>query len=148
MCFILMGVININKEVRITKSREDYENSYECRRDNLWKEIKEDSDNGYPKVISYFVKSGRTPVSGEVFTPPSPSFECEIDINKCFTAIKSKMMTKSGKLRASMDNLKDYEVLAWSELLNYIWTEYRAKENEKLLLSKREWFMLFGTNKK
>ena len=127
-----------------------YENSYEFRKEWLWAEVKTDCDLGYPNIVSFFVKSGRTPVSGKVFTPPAPEFEIEIDIARCFTAIKDKMMTKGGKLRANMTDLKEYEVQAWSELLNYIWTEKRSGVESKLLLTKREYGMLFmsGTKNK
>lgn len=132
-----------------TKTREDYPDLYSYRAENLWKEVKEQEDIGYPLVISYFTPSGNTPITGKVFQPPSPEYKCECDIKECFTAIQDKMIVKSGQPRASMLKLKDYEIQVWAQLLDYLRFEYGSLGNRgNVTLTGAEWWLLFGNKNK
>ena len=130
------------------KRRDEYESEYEFRKENLWKTVKSDDDLGYPNIISYYVKKGNTPVSGKVFTPPPPDFKCECEIKDCFAKIKGKMHTKGGSLRAGMKDLKDYEITAWSALLEYLRFEWQEGVRGKVILTGAEWWLLFGSDTK
>ena len=126
-----------------------YSDSYSYRTSWLWTDVKDEDDIGYPNIISFFVPSKGTPVSGKEYTPPAPDFKCECDIKECFVKIKEKMATKGGQPRATMLKLKDYEVQAWSQLLDYLRFEWGVLDNRgKVLLTGSEWYMLFGDNKK
>ena len=138
----------MNETNKPSLKKEDYPNLYEYRRQWLSTFEKDDDMDTYPKSISFFCKSGDIPVSGVVFKPPQPEFSVEYDIKQCFGAIKDKMTRKDGKLRAEMLKLKEYEIQAWSQLLDYLRYEWGSLNNrEKVLLTKSEWFMLFGKDK-
>jgi hypothetical protein len=130
-----------------TKDPTLYSNLYEFRRDWLWTEVKEDSDEGYPNIVNYFCPKGRTPVSGRVFQPPKPDFKIDICIKRCFEAIKTQMTTKNGQPRASMLKLKDYEITDWASLLEYLRSEWQEGNREKVLLTGKEYYMLFPKKK-
>lgn len=138
-----------------------YSHPYEYSRDWLWSHVIEDDDIGYPKVYSYIEEEDisylqthgkRKPknITGYLkeFIPPSPDYKCEMDLKECFVAIKEKMTTKSGQLRASMLKLKPYEIQDWSCLLEYLRSEWQLRESDKALLTGKEWFMLFGVDNK
>ena len=131
------------------KTRESYTNGYEWRREQLWKDIKEREEETYPLVISYFnLRKDGVEVSGKVFTPPAPDFKCECEIKDCFAKIKGKMHTKGGSLRVGMKDLKEYEITAWSSLLEYLRGEWKDGERGKVLLTGAEWWLLFGSDNK
>lgn len=121
----------------------EYPNTYEERRDLLWRTVSDNDDLRYANVINFFVPRGRTSISGKVFTPPPPEFKCECNTRECFTKIKEKMVTKSGQVRKAMLNLPDYEITAWSNLLEYLRFSWQEGE-DKVLLTGKEWYMLFG----
>ena len=96
------------------------------------------------KVISYFCKSSEKdpPITGKIFKVPEINFNKNVDINKAFNAIKSRMCTKKGALRKSFENLPPHEVYDWSALLHYLRKEY--KDGKKTVdISYKEYRMLF-----
>lgn len=123
--------------------KEEYKNSYERRRSLLWRDIKDQDDLKPLNIINFFTPSGHTPITGKVFKPPEPEFKVEIDISKCFQAIKEQMSTKTGKPRASMLKLKDYEITMWANLLEYLRSEWSLGERGKVFLTGQEYYALF-----
>lgn len=136
-----------------------YSHPYEYSRDWLWSHVIEDDDIGYPKVYSYIDEEDITYLQthGKIrpknitgylkeFIPPSPEYKCEMDLKECFVAIKEKMTTKSGQLRASMLKLADYEITAWAALLEYLRFSWQCGET-KVLLTYKEYYMLFPSIK-
>ena len=131
------------------KTRDSYDNGYEWRREQLWKDIKDREEESYPLIISYFnLRKDGIEVSGKVFQPPTPDYKCNCEIKDCFVAIKKVMTTKSGSLRASMKDLKDYEITAWASLLEYLRSAWQEGERGKVMLTGAEWWLLFGDTKK
>lgn len=137
------------EKVKPSLNREDYEDAYSYRAQWLPVFEKDEDMEYYPKSFSFFCKSGSIPISGKVFQPPTPDFKCECDIKECFVKIKEKMVTKVGQPRATMLKLADYEIQAWAQLLDYLRFEWGVLDNRgKVLLTGKEYWMLFGDNKK
>lgn len=127
--------------------QKEYKNSYERRRDLLWRDVSDPDDVKHLNIISFFCPSGSVPITGKVFQPPKPDYKVEIDISKCFAAIKERMTTKSGQPRASMLKLKDYEITMWASLLEYLRSEWALGERGKVFLTGQEYYALFPKKK-
>ena len=124
------------------KQREDYTNNYEYMRENLWKEVKSPEEDSYPNVISYFVKSGRTPVSGKEAEIKPVEFVKEVCIKEAFQQIQAVMTTKNKQLRASMKSLQPWQEYDLIALLTYLREEWGNGNRGTVLLSWKEYFLL------
>lgn len=132
------------------KRREDYPDDYAFRADTLWREVISDDDICYPKIISFFVKSGNTLITGREVVPKQIEFVKEVCIKAEFQQMKALMTTKSGKLRASMQNLTPYQEYTLIALLNHL-REAWSDNEETVFLSWQEFYLLkeggFNKNK-
>lgn len=125
-----------------TKTKEDYSDLYSWRADNLWKEVSEPSDLSYPRIINYFVKSGKTPISGRQTKVKPVEYPKEMYIKEAFKQIELLMMTKGGKLRKKMENLQSWEEYSLIALLNYLREEWGNGNRETVQLSWQEFYLL------
>ena len=126
------------------KQREDYPNSYEWRRETLFREIydNDDIEGKYPNIISFFVKSGRTPVSGKEAEIKPVEFVKEVCIKEAFQQIQAVMTTKNKQLRASMKSLQPWQEYDLIALLTYLREEWGNGNRGTVLLSWKEYFLL------
>jgi len=133
------------------KAREEYENEYEWRRDTLHREIydRDDIEGQYPNIISFFVKSGRTPVSGEIAQVKPTEYKATMNIMDAFKAVEELMTTKKltkgrrNTLKASMKDLTQWESYDLIALLSYLREEYQVFGNRgDVQLSWKEFFIL------
>ncbi|AUR86287.1 hypothetical protein NVP1084O_080 [Vibrio phage 1.084.O._10N.261.49.F5] len=134
-----------------SKRPEDYENPYEYRRDNLWKVYpKEEGDDRYANIISYFVKKDRSQqydINGIVSEKP---FEILYDVDKAITQLQDVLFTKkrTGRVRGTyrkdfLDNCErqSYE---WFALMHYL-RQAKIDGANKVLLTKQEFAMIAPT---
>ena len=123
---------------------------YERKAAKLYSEMKDvDDPKNCVNIISYFCKrEGNSPeVSGKVFKAPETHYELVLPLDKVIALVNDKLFTKSGTVRKTMQDMKEYEIYEWGSLLLYI--EQAKKENcSKVLLSRREYALISPTKKK
>ena len=124
------------------KQREDYPNNYEFMRENLWKEVSDIDDIKYANVISYFCKSGQTPITGEIKQIKETDYKATMGIKDAFQKIQVLMLTKSKTLRKSMEALTPYQTYDLIALLNYLREQWSEGNRGEVMLSWREYFLL------
>jgi len=133
------------------KARENYDNEYEWRRDTLHREIydMDDIEGQYPNIVSFFVKSGRTPVSGKIAQVKPTEYKATMNIMDAFKAVEELMTTKKltkgrrNTLKASMKELTQWESYDLIALLSYLREEYQVFGNRgEVTLSWKEFFYL------
>ncbi len=116
---------------------------YEHKRENLWKDIKEDDDEGFIPIRSYFKQLGRGEqhVGGVAEPIPKPvvDFKRTYCPKKAIATLKRKMRQKT--------LWKPYEVNDWLGLLHYL-EQCKAEGAKKCLLSWKEVFIIEGQPKK
>lgn len=118
-----------------------YSDLYSYRDDWLWADVKETTDLKSPKVISFFCKSGTTPITGKVKQLPEPEYKGTMDIKEGFALLKELMHTKQGNLRKTMENLRDYEEYTLIALINYM-RECWVEKETTLHLTWTEYYLL------
>ena len=128
----------------------EYLNSYEKRRDLIQKEYHSwDEDGVYINCkgqhISFFTPSTNgSPVNGKEAKVFETNFTNSVNIKQAFSLVKDKMMTKGGKtLRKKMLTLKPYEVYDYAALLNYLRESWEEGNRGDVLLSYKEYKLLF-----
>jgi len=132
-----------------SKLKEDYESMYEYRRQWLSCFEKDSDMDYYPKSYSFFVKSGRTPVSGKIAQIKPPEYKATMNIMDAFKAVEELMTTKKltkgrrNTLKASMKELTQWESYDLIALLSYLREEYQVFGNRgEVTLSWKEFFYL------
>ncbi len=145
------------------KTKEDYTSSYEYMHDNIWREMRDSSDERYYPTFSFFRKRKQ----GESFdlsrTRDSKGVAClkvqelpvkvyeynkEVGITFCMNAIKERFVTKSGQTRKAIENLPVYTQRDWENLLHYLREEWESGNRSNVDLTGKEWWLLFGNDKK
>ena len=135
---------------------QEYENSYERRRDLLWRDIKDQDDLGYPNIISFFCKrkQGQKENSYVEYKPSIERYDKSYDINLVIALMKNKMLLKEAtrlpsgskkrvKMRKSFLEMKEYEKYTWISLQESVRYAVRNGE-ETILLSNKEIKILGG----
>jgi hypothetical protein len=123
---------------------------YERKAAKLYSEMKDvDDPEDCVRVISYFCKRGdnQPEVSGKVFKAPETHYELVLPLDKVIALVNEKLFTKSGTVRKTMSDMREYEITEWGSLLHYI---NQAKEEcaKKVLISRREYALISPTKKK
>ena len=114
------------------------DNSYEYRRENLWKEF---DGEGKVNVISYFLprNKGSVEVVNRVHSTPNQEYTLVVDTKKVRECLNNKYRYKR--------TWKPYEVTNFSALEHYI-VQAEKENSKKVLISKREYAMIQPTKRK
>ena len=135
---------------------EDYESSYEWRRECLWRDVSDQDDEGYANIISFFCKRSaqeKQQYSSVEFKPHETLYNKSYDVQLVIRLIRDKMMTKKltrcpdgVKRRLTMRKeflaMKPYEVYPWVSLQEEV--RYAVRNNEEsILLSYEEERMIY-----
>lgn len=135
---------------------QEYENSYERRRELLWRDVKEKDDLGYPNIINYFCKRKQNHKENSYveFKPPVEHYDKSYDLSLVIRLMGDKILLKkrtklpSGAKkritpRKDFLNMKEYEKYAWISLINEV--RYATLNGEgTILLSNKEIKLIGG----
>ena len=136
------------------KRTEDYDNPYEYRRENLWKVYpKEEGDDKYANIISYFVKKDRGQTYDINGIVSEKQYEILYDVDKAITLLTNKLfttkLTRGRRVTYRKDFLESCERQSyeWLALMHYLKQAKRDGAN-KVLLSRQEFAMIQPTKQK
>lgn len=130
------------------------EQSYERKRDNLWKEFQLEEDGikikGYH--YSYFIKKDNHSDNDIIVNVGAPEslYTVSINIGKVFALVKSIMANKDGSTKKLFmaKNSSDWSIYEWGVLLEYIRSEWLEGNRGDVLLTKKEFAMIMPKKSK